>query len=95
MFTKSKSNALCIAEFQLIMIQNKEEKFEAILSSIKEKPNEMNMFSGFLKLYPEDWKQLKINFSKFNRSKQFGKTIPLPKPEQSLKKEIRVWLKKR
>lgn len=76
------------------MIQNKEEKFEAIFASIKEKANEINMFSGFLKMYPKDWKQLKINFSKFNRSKQFGKTIPLPKPEQSLKKEIRVWLKK-
>ena len=76
------------------MIQNKEKKFEAIFASIKEKPNEINMFSGFLNMYPEDWKQLKINFSKFNRSKQFGKTIPLPKPEQSIKKEIRVWLKK-
>ncbi|WP_405564563.1 hypothetical protein [Polaribacter sp. Asnod6-C07] len=77
------------------MIQNKEEKFKAVLETITDKPNEMNMFAGFLKMYPEEWKQLKINFSKFNRSKQFGKTIPLPKPEQSLKKEIRVWLKNR
>ena len=76
------------------MIQNKEEKFKSIFDTLKEKPNELNMFGAFLKTYPEEWKQLKINFSKFNRSKQFGKTIPLPKPEQSLKKEIRVWLKK-
>ncbi len=75
------------------MINNKEEKFQSIFNNIKEKPNEINMFGAFLKMYPEDWKQLKINFSKFNRSKQFGKTIPLPKPESSLKKEIRVWLK--
>ncbi len=75
------------------MILNKEAKFQSVLETITDKPNEMNMFAGFLKMYPEEWKQLKINFSKFNRSKQFGKTIPLPKPEQSLKKELRVWLK--
>lgn len=75
------------------MILNIEEKFKAVFESLKEKPNEINMFGGFLKMYPQEWKQLKITFSKFNRSKQFGKTIPLPKPEQSLKKEIRVWLK--
>ncbi len=75
------------------MIVNKDEKFREILTKLNEKPNELNVFSLFLKHYPEDWKQLKINFAKFNRSKQFGKTIPLPKPEQSLKKEIRVWLK--
>ena len=76
------------------MIIDKEEKFKLLLDSLKEKPNEINMFGKFLEKYPEDWKQLKITFSKFNRSKQFGKTIPLPKPEQSLKKEIRTWLKK-
>jgi hypothetical protein len=51
------------------------------------------MFNTFLAMYPAEWKQLKITFSKFNRSKQFGKTIPLPKPEQSLRKEIRIWLR--
>jgi hypothetical protein len=45
-------------------------------------------------LYPEVWKKHKITFSKFNRSKQFGQTIPLPKPEVSLRKEIRMWLQK-
>ena len=75
------------------MINNKEEKFKSIFDNLEEKPNEINMFGAFLKMYSEDWKQLKVNFSKFNRSKQFGKTIPLPKPESSLKKEIRVWLK--
>ena len=48
----------------------------------------------FLKLYPKEWKQLKVTFAKFNRSKQFGKTIPLAKPEVAIRKEIRVWLKK-
>ena len=76
------------------MIEEKEAKFRKIADTIKENLNEINMFGGFLKLYPDEWKQLKITFSKFNRSKQFGKTIPLPKPEQSLQKEIRIWLKK-
>ncbi|WP_299012096.1 hypothetical protein [uncultured Polaribacter sp.] len=76
------------------MILNKEELFQKTLESLTEKPGEQNMFNQFLALYPEEWKQLKITFSKFNRSKQFGKTIPLPKPEVSLRKEIRIWLKK-
>ncbi|MDD7915786.1 hypothetical protein [Polaribacter ponticola] len=76
------------------MILDKEEKFKVIFDKIKEKQSEQNMFNTFLDLYPAEWKQLKITFSKFNRSKQFGKTIPLPKPEQSLRKEIRAWLKK-
>ncbi|WP_397444595.1 hypothetical protein [Polaribacter sp. R77954] len=75
------------------MITNKEEKFQNIFDSLQDKKTEQTMFRSFLNKYPDDWKQLKISFSKFNRSKQFGKTIPLPKPEQSLKKEIRVWLK--
>ena len=77
------------------MIPNKEELFQKTLESLEEKPNEQNMFNAFLKIYPTEWKQLKIAFSKFNRSKQFGKTIPLPKPEMSLRKEIRVWLNKK
>jgi hypothetical protein len=76
------------------MIINQEEKLLKTAESLKEKPTEQNMFNGFLALFPEEWKQLKITFSKFKRSKQFGKTIPLPRPEQSLRKEIRVWLKK-
>ncbi len=76
------------------MITNKEEKFQNIFDSLQDKKTEQTMFRSFLNKYPDDWKQLKISFSKFNRSKQFGKTIPLPKPEQSLKKELRVWLKK-
>lgn len=77
------------------MIPNKEELFQKTLESLEEKPNEQNMFNAFLKIYPTEWKQLKISFSKFNRSKQFGKTIPLPKPEMSLRKEIRIWLNKK
>lgn len=75
------------------MITNQEQKFRLIFNNLKDKKTEQSMFSRFLEKYPEDWKQLKISYSKFNRSKQFGRTIPLPKPEQSLKKEIRVWLK--
>ncbi|UAM97379.1 hypothetical protein K8354_13775 [Polaribacter litorisediminis] len=75
------------------MLLNQGEKFQLIFNKLQEKQTEQNMFNAFLSVYPEEWKQLKITFSKFNRSKQFGKTIPLPKPEQSLRKEIRIWLK--
>ncbi|CAA0171907.1 hypothetical protein ACE1MK_12555 [Tenacibaculum maritimum] len=76
------------------MIIQQEEKFREVLSGIEGSPNEQNFFNKFLEVYPEDWKQLKITFSKFKRSKQFGKTIPLLQPEQALKKAIRSWLKK-
>jgi len=75
------------------MLLNREEKFQLIFNKLKEKQTEQSMFNKFLETYPDEWKQLKITFSKFNRSKQFGKTIPLPKPEQSLRKEISLWLK--
>ena len=76
------------------MIANQEELFQKTFDSLDEKPTEQNMFNMFLKLYPKEWKDLKIIFSKFNRSKQFGRTIPLPKPEVSIRKEIRAWLNK-
>ena len=76
------------------MIPDQEEKFEAVYKSLTEKATEQLLFNTFLKLYPEAWKQLKITFSKFKRSKQFGKTIPLPRPEESLRKSIRIWLKR-
>ncbi|MDP5105293.1 MAG: hypothetical protein NWQ31_03900 [Polaribacter sp.] len=76
------------------MILDQEEKFQLIFDSLQDKKTEQTMFNGFLDTYPEEWKQLKTTFSKFNRSKQFGRTIPLPKPEVSLRKEIRIWLKK-
>jgi len=77
-----------------MMIPNQDELFQKTLDSLDEKPTEQNMFNMFLKLYPKEWKDLKITFSKFNRSKQFGRTIPLPKPEVSIRKEIRAWLNK-
>ena len=76
------------------MIPDLEEKLQTILDSLDEKPTEQKMLNTFLDTYPEDWKQLKITFSKFKRSKQFGKTIPLPKPEVSLRAAIRIWLQK-
>lgn len=76
-----------------MLILNQQEKFKTVLEQLTDKVTEQTFFTTFLALYPDDWKQLKITFSKFNRSKQFGKTIPLPKPEQSLRKEIRIWLK--
>jgi len=76
------------------MIPNQEILFKETLASLKETPTEQNMFNKFLDLHPAAWKQLKVTFSRFNRSKQFGKTIPLPRPEVSIRKDIRVWLKK-
>ena len=76
------------------MIIEQEQKFKEVLSKIEGEINERSFFNKFLELYPEVWKKHKITFSKFNRSKQFGQTIPLPKPEVSLKKEIRSWLQK-
>ncbi|MDN3665301.1 hypothetical protein ACFFU1_03595 [Algibacter miyuki] len=76
------------------MIIEQEEKFKEVLSKIEGKINEQTFFNKFLELYPEVWKKRKIMFSKFNKSKQFGQKIPLPKPEVSLRKEIRVWLQK-
>ena len=76
------------------MIPNQEELFKETWASLKETPTEQNMFNKFLDLYPAEWKQLKVTFSKFKRSKQFGKTIPLPRPEVSIRKDIRAWLAK-
>jgi hypothetical protein len=76
------------------MIIEQEQKFKDVLSKLEGQINERSFFNKFLELYPEVWKKHKITFSKFNRSKQFGQTIPLPKPEVSLRKEIRVWLQK-
>lgn len=76
------------------MIIEQEQKFKEVLSKIEGNINERSFFNKFLELYPEVWKKHKITFSKFNRSKQFGQTIPLPKPEVSLRKEIRLWLQK-
>ncbi|PHS03580.1 MAG: hypothetical protein COA88_15605 [Kordia sp.] len=76
------------------MIIEQEQKFKVVLSEIEGKINEQSFFNKFLELYPEVWKKHKITFSKFNRSNQFGQTIPLPKPEVSLRKEIRIWLQK-
>ena len=72
---------------------HQEALFKKTLNHLKEKPTEQNMFTKFLEVNPKEWKQLKIAFSKFNKSKQCGKTIPLPKPEVLLRKEIRIWLK--
>lgn len=76
------------------MIPNQEEKFETVYKSLTEKATEQLLFNTFLKMYSEAWKRLKITYSRYNRSKQFGKTIPLTRPEESLRKSIRVWLKK-
>jgi len=75
------------------MILNLEEKLIKVLDNLDEKPTEQNMFNKFLDLYPKEWKQLKTAYSKFNRSKQFGKTIPLAKPEVALRKKISIWLR--
>jgi len=76
------------------MIIEQEQIFTDVLSKIEGKINEQIFFNTFLELYPEVWKKHKTMFSKFNKSKQYGKTIPLPKPEVSLRKDIRMWLQK-
>lgn len=77
------------------MILEKEQKFNDVVLKVKGEITEQSFFNKFLELYPEVWKEYKIVFSKFKRSKQFGKTIPLPNPEASLRKEIRLWLRTR
>jgi hypothetical protein len=76
------------------MIIEQEQKFKEVFSSLEGKANEQSFFNKFLELYPEAWIKHKISYSKFNRSKKFGQTIPLPKPDVSLRKEIRAWLQK-
>ena len=76
------------------MIIEQEQKFKEVLSKMEGEINEQSFFNKFLELYPEVWKKHKVTFSKFNRSKQFGQTIPLAKPEVSLRREIRKWLQK-
>ena len=76
------------------MIIEQEQKFNVVLSKLEGQINERSFFNKFLELYPEVWKKHQITYSKFNKSKQFGQTIPLPKPEVSLRKEIRKWLQK-
>ena len=76
------------------MILEQEQKFKEVLSKIEGKINDQSFFNKFLELYPEVWKKHKITFSNFKRSNQFVQTIPLPKPEDSLRKEIRMWLQK-
>lgn len=76
------------------MILDIDKKIEHTVASLEDKLMVQDVFNKFIELYPEDWKKHKIAYSKFNRSKQFGKTIPLPKPEVSLKKMIQIWLKK-
>jgi len=76
------------------MILDIDKKIEQTVASLEDKYTIQDVFNSFIAMFPEDWKKHKIAYSKFNRSKQFGRTIPLPKPEVSLKKMIQVWLKK-
>jgi hypothetical protein len=76
------------------MILDIDKKIEQTIASLEDKYVIQDVFNKFIELFPEDWKKHKITYSKFNRSKQFGRTIPLPKPEVSLKKMIQVWIKK-
>lgn len=77
------------------MIVDFEIKIEKTLVELEKPFMVQDVFNQFIKIYPEDWKKHKIAYSKFNRSKQFGKTIPLPKPEVSLKKMIKTWINKK
>ena len=77
------------------MIIDLDQKLEKTIASLEGNYAVQDVFNKFIALFPEDWKKHKIAYSRFNRSKQFGKTIPLPKPEVSLKKSIQNWLHKR
>jgi len=76
------------------MILDIDKKIAQTVATLEDKYTVQDVFNKFIALFPEDWKKHKIAYSKFNRSKQFGRTIPLPKPEVSLKKTIQIWLKK-
>jgi len=76
------------------MILDQDEKFKKAVASIEGTYQVQDVFNTFIGMYPEDWKKQKIMYSKFNRSKQFGRTIPLLKPEVSLKKMIHAWMLK-
>jgi hypothetical protein len=76
------------------MILDIDQKIEQTVATLEEKYAVQDVFNKFIEMFPADWKKHKIAYSKFNRSKQFGRTIPLPKPEVSLKKMIQIWMKK-
>ncbi len=77
------------------MILDIDKKIEETVAVLEQPYLVQDVFNKFIELFPEDWKKHKIAYSKFNRSKQFGRTIPLPKPEVSLKKMIQISLKKK
>ena len=54
------------------MIPDQEEKFEIVFNNLDDKPSEQLMFNRFLETYPDDWKQLKVTFSKFKRRLRFN-----------------------
>ena len=74
------------------MILDLDKKIEEAAAALEQPFLVQDVFNKFIEFFPEDWKKHKIAYSKFNRSKQFGRTIPLPKPEVSLKKDIQIWL---
>ena len=76
------------------MIIDIEDKIKQALVKLEKPYVVQDVFNLFIQLFPEDWKKHKIAYSKFNRSKQFGRTIPLAKPEVSLKKMIQASLYK-
>lgn len=76
------------------MIIDIEDKIKQTLVKLEKPYVVQDVFNLFIQLFPEDWKKHKIAYSKFNRSKQFGRTIPLAKPEVSLKKMIQASLYK-
>ena len=75
------------------MILDIDKKIAETVVTLEQPYMVQDVFNKFIELFPADWKKHKIAYSKFNRSKQFGKTIPLPKPEVSLKKMIQIWIK--
>ena len=76
------------------MIIDIEDKIKQTLTKLEKPYVVQDVFNMFIQLFPQDWKKHKIAYSKFNRSKQFGRSIPLAKPEVSLKRMIQASLYK-
>ncbi len=74
------------------MIVDQEEKLEQLAATLGDTFLIQEVFNAFINTYPKDWKKLKVTYGKFKRSKKFGNSIPLPRPEEGLRKTISVWM---
>jgi hypothetical protein len=76
------------------LILEMEEKLGNVASNCPEKYTMQDLFTKFIELYPEDWKNIKAAYSRDRRMSKPRKSIPLPKPEIYMRNIINTWLKK-